>query len=311
MQARQRIILDCDPGHDDAIAMLLALASPELDVLGITTTYGNVGLERTTLNALKLRELAGASVPVFAGADRPLVRDRISAENVHGSTGLNGPQLPDPVGNVENMHAVHFIIDAVMENPGEVTLVPVGPLTNLALALRLEPRLAGAMKQVVLMGGSVDVGNTTPAAEFNILCDPHAARVVFECGAPIVMFGLNLTHQARATPERVQPFRTLGTRVGEVTADLLEFFKEHHLERYGWVGAPLHDPCTVAYLIQPELFETRSMNVTVDTTEGPGFGRTICDLYRVTRGSLNAEVALQVDADGFFNLVTERIAAYP
>jgi purine nucleosidase len=160
------------------------------------------------------------------------------------------------------------------------------------------------------MGGSTDVGNTTPSAEFNILCDPHAARIVFECGAPIVMFGLNLTHQALSTPDRVARFRNLGSRVGTVTADLLDFFQEHHLRRYGWVGAPLHDPCTIAYLLRPELFKTRAMNVEIDATDGPSFGRTVCDLWSVTGKAENALVALEVDADGFFDLLTERIGTY-
>jgi purine nucleosidase len=310
VQDRRRIILDCDPGHDDAVAMLLALASPELEVLGITTTYGNVALERTTDNALKIRDLAASQVPVYEGADRPLVRNRISAEYVHGNTGLNGPPLPAAKAGPAVGRAVDFIIDSVLTHPGEVTIVPVGPLTNLALALRLEPRIAPAIREIVIMGGSTDVGNTTPSAEFNILCDPHAARIVFECGAPIVMFGLNLTHQALSTPDRVARFRNLGSRVGTVTADLLDFFQEHHLRRYGWIGAPLHDPCTIAYLLRPELFKTRAMNVEIDATDGPSFGRTVCDLWSVTGKAENALVALEVDADGFFDLLTERIGTY-
>lgn len=306
----QPIILDCDPGHDDAVAMLLALASPELEVLGVTVTHGNVGLSRTLRNALVVRELAGSRVPVFAGADRPLLRDRISAEDVHGDSGLAGPDLPEPSGAPEPTRAADFIVDAALARPGELSVVAVGPLTNLALALRLEPRLAGALREVVVMGGSVDTGNTTPGAEFNILADPHAAAIVFSCGAPLTMFGLNLTHQARATPERVRRFRALGTRVGLVTAELLEFFREHHRRRYGWDGAPLHDPCAVAHLLRPQLFRAREMHVEVDTTTGPSLGRTVCDVWSVTGREPNARVALEVDADGFFDLLVERLAAY-
>jgi len=332
----RKIILDCDPGHDDAIAMMLALASPELEVLGVTVVHGNVSLARTVRNALVVRELLGAEVPIYAGADRPLVRERISAEAVHGVSGLDGPQLSEPQGKPEQQHAVSFIIETVLAHPGEVTLVPTGPLTNLALALRLEPKIAGLIPQIVLMGGSLDTGNWTPAAEFNILCDPHAARIVFESGIPIVMMGLNLTHQVIATPRRVERFRALGSRVGEVTAQLLEFFREHHVTRYGWEGAALHDPCTVAYLIRPELFKTQAMYVAIETNEGLNFGRTVCDRWGVTQGvaaghtgshgqspalaglvlagnlgqPANAQVGLAVDAEGLFDLLVERISKY-
>lgn len=306
----RKIILDCDPGHDDALALMLALASPELDVRGVTTVFGNVDLEQTTRNALVVREVLGATVPVFPGADRPLVRGRISAEAVHGLSGLDGPELPTPSRAAEDRHAVQFIIETVLGAPGEVTLVPTGALTNVALALRLEPRLAPALKQIVLMGGSLDTGNWTPSAEFNILCDPHAARIVFESGVPLVMFGLNATHQTPATPERVARFRALGTRVGSFAAELLDFFRAHHQERYGWNGAPIHDACAVAYLLRPDLFGTKAMRVDVEANEGLAFGRTVCDLWGVTGRAPNAEVALAVDADGFYDLLVERVGRY-
>ena len=305
-----KIILDCDPGHDDAIAMMLALASPELEVLGVTVTYGNVGLERTQQNARVVRELVGSSVPIYAGADRPLVRERIHAANVHGVSGLEGPHLPTPQKGLESQHAVQFIIEQVLANPGEVTLVPVGPLTNIALALRMEPKIAPAIRQIVLMGGSVDTGNTTPSAEFNIFCDPHAAKMVFNAGVPLTMFGLNLTHQALALPERVARFRNLGTKVGEFTAQLLEFFRHHHKQRYNWEGAPIHDACAVAFLIRPDLFKTGMYAVDVEANDGLAFGRTICDYWAVTDKPLNCEVALEVDAEGFYDLLVERIGKY-
>lgn len=312
----QRVILDLDPGHDDAVNILLALASPELVVLGLTTVFGNVGLERTTQNALIVRELAesggrGADVPLYAGADRPLVVPRISAEVVHGASGMDGPHLPRPTRGAENGHAAQFIIQQVRKYPGEVMLVPTGPLTNIALAFRLAPDIVPLVKRVVWMGGSTDTGNWTPAAEFNALADPHAAKVVFESGAPITMFGLNASHQCIAHPARVQAFRALGTRVGEFVAVLLEFFAEHHLERYGWDGGALHDPLTVAWLLKPELFQTQALHVEIDTTEGPSAGRTVADVWRVTGKAPNADVAIKVDADGFFDLLVERMRIYP
>jgi purine nucleosidase len=307
----QKIILDCDPGHDDAIALMLALASPELEVLGITTVYGNVALERTTHNALVVLEVLGRRVPVHPGADRPLVRERISAEAVHGTSGLAGPPLPTPSQQPQDLHAALFIIEQVERHPGEVALVPVGPLTNLALALRLRPQIAPKIRQIVLMGGSVDLGNWTPSAEFNILADPHAARIVFESGVPLAMMGLNLTHQAIAHPHWVARFRGLGNRAGTFAAELLEFFREHHQKRYGWDGAPIHDACAVAYLVRPELFQTKPLHVAVETNEGLCFGRTVCDYWGVTGKPPNCRVGLRVDPEGFFELLLERIGNHP
>ena len=301
------VILDGDPGHDDAVNILLAHASPELEVLGVTTTFGNVGLDRTIRNALVTLKLIGRQTPVYAGADRPLLVPRLSAESVHGQTGLDGPLLPTPDREAEALHAALFIIAAVRARPGEVTLLPTGPLTNLALALRLAPDIAPHIRQIVWMGGSLDVGNWTPAAEFNALCDPHAAQIVFSSGVPLVMFGLNATHQAIATPERIAAVRALNTTVGEVVAQLLEFFAAHHRERYGWNGGPLHDPLTCAYLLAPELFGTQPMYVEVDTGGGPSSGRTNCDLWNLTGNAPNAEVVMNVDADGFYSLLTERL----
>ncbi|WP_245896012.1 nucleoside hydrolase [Deinococcus irradiatisoli] len=308
------VILDGDPGHDDAVNILLACSSPELDVLGVTTTYGNVGLERTTHNALVVRELIGGDFPVYPGADRPLVVPRLSAEAVHGESGLDGPHLPTPTRGAEALHAAQFIIDTVRARPGEVTLLPTGPLTNLALALRLAPDIATLIREVVWMGGSLEAGNWSPSAEFNALCDPHAAQIVFETaaetGLKLTMFGLNVTHQAIADSRRVAAFRALGTPVGEFTAVLLEFFAEHHRERYGWDGGALHDPMTAAYLLAPELFEVRPLLVDIDISAGPSAGRTIGDVWRVTGRPPNVDAALKVDADGFFALLTERIGRY-
>ncbi|MBF6594700.1 MAG: nucleoside hydrolase [Thermaceae bacterium] len=306
----RKIIHDCDPGHDDAIAMMLALASPELEVLGITTVYGNVGLEHTAHNALVVLEILGCKVPVYAGADRPLVRERISAELVHGNSGLEGPDLPTPTAKLQKQHAVHFIIEQVLSHPGQVTLVPTGTLTNIALAMRLEPKIIPAIQQIVLMGGSIDIGNWSPSAEFNILCDPHAAKIVFDSGVPLMMCGLNLTHQTLALPERVARFRGLGTPVGEFTAQLLEFFRQHHKQRFGWEGPPIHDACAIAFLVRPELFKTRLYNVEIEANEGLAYGRTVCDYWRVTGKAPNTEVGLEVDLEGFYDLLVERIGQY-
>ncbi len=311
MTNKTKIILDCDPGHDDALAIMLALASPELEVLGITVTYGNVGLENTTRNALKIRELCGSNVPVFAGVPLPLVRSKISAEFVHGRSGLDGPELPEATRPLEATRGVNFIIDTVLANPGQVTLCPIGPMTNIALAMRLEPKIIPAIKQVVLMGGSTTMGNWSPAAEFNILCDPHAARVLFESGCEITMFGLNVTHQALALPRHIAAIRANGNRTSLVAAQLLEFFKLAYQKRYGYDGPALHDPCVIAYLIKPELFALQPMHVSIDTNEGPSFGRTVCDLYNVLGLKANANVALEVNADAYFDLIAERLATLP
>jgi purine nucleosidase len=304
---KRKIILDCDPGHDDAIAILLALSSTELDVLGITTVYGNVGLAFTSRNARIMVELAGKTTKVFAGASRPLLRDRISAEDVHGKSGLEGPTFEEPKLVLEQQHAVQFIIDSILEHPNQVTLVPVGAFTNIALAMRLAPEIIPLIQEITLMGGSTTLGNTSPAAEFNIFCDPHAASIVFSSGVKLTMFGLNLTHQCLATPERVAKFKNLGTRVGNVTAELLEFFKLAYNKRYGFAGPALHDPCTIAYLIKPELFTVQAMHVEVDVLPGASFGRTVCDVWDVTGKPANCDVAMTANADGFFELLVERL----
>ncbi len=306
-----KIILDCDPGHDDALAIMLALASPELEVLGITVSYGNVGLENTLNNALKIRQLCGSSVPIFAGVPLPLVSSRISAEFVHGRSGLDGPVLPEPTRGAESRRAVDFIIDSVLENPHQVTLCPVGPMTNVAMAMRLEPKIVPLIEKIVLMGGSTGLGNWSPAAEFNILCDPHAAKIVFESGCDITMFGLNVTHQALALPEHIQAIRDNGNQTSLVAAELLEFFKVAYQTRYGYAGPALHDPCVIAYLIRPELFRLEDLHVVIDDSSGASFGRTVVDVYRVTQNLANTHVALEIDANGYFALLSERLAKLP
>lgn len=311
MPTNRKIIIDTDPGQDDAIAILLALASPELEVVGITAVAGNVPLRLTEKNARKICELAGRpDVRVFAGAERPLLRRSVTAEHVHGKTGLDGPILPEPTMPLQEQHAVDFIIETLMkEESGTITLCPLGPLTNIALALIQEPRIAPRIKEIVLMGGGFfEGGNMTPAAEFNIYVDPHAADVVFRSGAPIVVMPLDVTHKALTTAARIEAFRSLGTRVGDAAAALLEFFERFDEEKYGTDGGPLHDPCVIAYLLRPELFTGRHCNVEVEISSELTMGMTVVDWWGVTDRPKNAMVMRDIDADGFFTLLTDRLA---
>jgi len=311
MAATEKIIIDTDPGQDDAVAILLALASPELEILGITAVAGNVPLHLTEKNALKICELAGRrEMKVYAGAIRPLVRKLVTAEHVHGKTGLDGPDLPEPAMKLQDKYAIDFIVETLMkEEPGTVTLCPLGPLTNIALALVREPRIASRIKRIVLMGGGFfEGGNVTPTAEFNIYVDPHAADVVFRSGVPIVMMPLDVTHKALTTAKRVEAFRRMGTKVGDATAELLDFFERFDEEKYGTDGGPLHDPCVIAYLLKPELFKGRECNVEVETGSELTMGMTVIDWWGVTSRKKNAMVMRDIDHEGFFGLLTERLA---
>ena len=311
MAEARKIIIDTDPGQDDAVAILLALASPELDVLGLTAVAGNVPLTLTEKNARKICELAGRSeTRVFAGAVRPLTRPLVTAEHVHGRTGLDGPELPEPTMNLETQHAVDFIVETLMTEPeGTVTLCPLGPLTNIALAMIREPAIVPRIKEIVLMGGGYfEQGNVTPSAEFNIYVDPQAADVVYRSGAPIVMMPLDVTHKALTTKARIERFRTMGTRVGTATAQLLDFFERFDEEKYGTDGGPLHDPCVIAYLLKPELFSGRQCNVQIETVSELTMGATVVDWWNITDGPRNALVMRDIDSDGFFALLTERLA---
>lgn len=302
------IIIDTDPGQDDAVAILLALASPELDVLGITAVAGNVPLDLTEKNARKICELAGRpDAKVFAGAVRPMVHDLVTAEHVHGKTGLDGPELPEPSMSLQKQHAVDFIIEACQA--GEVTICALGPLTNIALALNRAPEITKNIKEIVLMGGGLfEGGNITPAAEFNIYVDPHAADVVFRSNVPIVVFPLDLTHSALTTRKRVDAFRAIGTKPAIATAELLDFFERFDEEKYGTDGGPLHDPNVIAYLLRPELYRGRHINVTVEINSELTRGMTVADWWRVTDRPPNCTYMRFVDDDGFFDLLLERIA---
>lgn len=307
----RKIIIDTDPGQDDAVAILLALASPELEVVGITAVAGNVPLHLTEKNARKVCELAGKpDTKVYAGAVRPLVRPLVTAEYVHGKTGLDGPDLPEPTMPLQAQHGVDFIIETILSNPdGTITLCPLGPLTNIALALIRAPEIAPKICEIVLMGGGFfEGGNVTPAAEFNIYVDPHATEVVLKSGIPIVMMPLDVTHKALTSRVRVERFRAMKTPVGDAIAALLDFFERFDEQKYGTDGGPLHDPCVIAYLLKPELFKGRTCNVSVETNSELTMGMTVIDWWHVTGREPNATVMRDIDAEGFFQLLTERIS---
>jgi len=310
--AARKIIIDTDPGQDDAIAILLALASPaEIDLLGITAVAGNVPLPLTESNARRVCELAGRpDMAVYAGCDAPLSRPLITAEHVHGAGGLDGPDLPDPTMPLQDRHAVDFLIDTLRSEPaGSVTLCPLGPLTNIATALQQAPDIAERIAEIVLMGGAYfEVGNITPTAEFNIYVDPEAADIVFRSGVPLTVLPLDVTHKALVTTPRNDAFRALGTPVGLAVAEMTDFFERFDKEKYGSDGAPLHDPCVIAYLLRPDLFSGRHINVEIETRSELTLGMTVADWWGVTDRAPNAMFIGDLDAQGFFDLLTERLA---
>ena len=306
----RKIIIDTDPGQDDAVAILLALASPEIEVLGITCVAGNVPLAMTQRNARMICELAKRpDIKVFAGCDRPMRRKLVTAEHVHGKTGLDGAELPEPVMPLQGRHAVDFLIETLRaETPGSVTLVPIGPLTNIATAMQRAPDIVPRIGQIVLMGGAYfEVGNITPAAEFNIYVDPEAAAIVFGSGVPLTVMPLDVTHKALTTRPRIEAFRALGP-VGEVVSGWTDFFERFDMEKYGSEGAPLHDPCTVAWILRPDLFTGRQINVEIETHSELTLGMTVADWWGITTRPKNAFFVGGVDADGFYALLTERLA---
>jgi inosine-uridine nucleoside N-ribohydrolase len=302
-------ILDCDPGHDDAIAILLAVASPELELVGVTTVSGNQTLDKTTANALKVLELAGRSdIPVYAGADRPSVRERDVAAHVHGESGLDGPDLPEPSQSARPQHAVEYLAEEIRRRDGRVTLVATGPLTNVGLLFALHPDVRP--ERIVLMGGAIGEGNRTPAAEFNIWADPEAAQRVFVEGLDTTMVGLDVTHRALITDAHTERMRGAG-RVGVVVAELMDFYARFHRSRYPELdGSPMHDPVCVAHLIDPTLMTVHEAAIEVDCSAGPSWGRTNVDWRgREHFGAPNAKVGLEIDGERFAELVVERIAS--
>ncbi|MFZ1728172.1 MAG: nucleoside hydrolase [Albidovulum sp.] len=310
MHQARKIIIDTDPGQDDAVAILLALASPELDVLGITAVAGNVPLDLTARNARIICELAEChDMPVHAGCDRPMSRKLVTAEHVHGKTGLDGISLPDPKMPLAEGHAVDFLIDTLRKQAaGSVTLCPLGPLTNIATAFLRAPDIVSRVAEIVLMGGAYfEVGNITPAAEFNIYVDPEAAEIVLKSGVPLVVMPLDVTHKVLTTRSRIESFRTLGNNAGHAVASWTDFFERYDMAKYGSQGAPLHDPCVIAYLLKPDLFSGRHVNVEIETKGDFTQGMTVADWWGVTGRTANAMFMGGVDADGFYRLLTERI----
>jgi len=308
--APRKIIIDTDPGQDDAAALMLALASPELEVLGVTAVAGNVPLSLTARNARMVTEICGrGDIPVFAGADRPLARKLVTAEHVHGKTGLDGVELFEPARPLEPVHAVDFIIETLRNEPaGSVTLCPLGPLTNIAMVFERAPDVVTRIKEVVLMGGGYfEGGNITPSAEFNIYVDPEAASIVFKAGVPITMMPLDVTHKVLTTRARVERLRANANRPSVVMADMLEFYERFDEEKYGTDGGPLHDPTVIAWLIDPEMFTGRTCNVEIETGSELTLGATVVDWWKVTGRAENAFVVGGVDADRFFDLFIERV----
>jgi inosine-uridine nucleoside N-ribohydrolase len=302
------VLIDCDPGHDDAIAILLALASPELDVLGITTVSGNQTLEKTTANAIRVLDLIGRDdVEVAAGAERPLVRERWVAAHVHGESGLDGPSLPAPSRPTHRLHAVDFIAEKLMAAPGPVTLVPVGPLTNVGLFLARYPDEARRIERIVLMGGAIAEGNVTPAAEFNVWADPEAAQRVFASGIDVTMIGLDVTHKALMTRAMADRLREEGGKVGRFVAELYDFFSIYHRTTYGSEDSPIHDAVAVAHVIRGDIVETAHRHVVVDCQSELCRGRTVVDLWKRTGNEPNCHVGVGIDRDAFFALLLERL----
>jgi len=307
----RKIIIDTDPGQDDAFAILFALGSPaELEVVGITTVGGNVPLALTSRNALKVLELAGrADLPVYAGCPGPIVRKLLTAEKVHGPSGLDGADLPDPTTALQDEHAVNYLVRTILAAPeGELTVCTLGPMTNLAMAMVLEPKIVPRLREVVLMGGGFfQGGNATPAAEFNIFVDPHAAHVVFDSGAPITMCPIDCTYTAEMTVEWLASLRATGKRAAIEAANMADFYRQYGSHKFPTTARPIHDACVTGYLLAPELYEQRQCNVTIDIVSPETIGMTIVDWWHVTGKRKNCKVLRRMDSEPFFALMLERI----
>jgi inosine-uridine nucleoside N-ribohydrolase len=308
---KHKIILDCDPGHDDAIAILLAAHHPEIELLAITTVAGNQSLEKTTRNALKVCSLANIrEVPIAMGMDRPLVRPAKHAPDIHGESGLDGPHIPEPTLELARQHAVDLIIDLLIDSEGDIALVPVGPLTNIATAMRQRPSIVPKIKAISLMGGAIGLGNVTPAAEFNIQTDPEAAAIVFGCGRPITMVPLEVTHQALASEDVITRLRSAQRPVATFAADLLDFFAGTYHNVFGFPAAPVHDPCAVAAVVDPDIIHAHTMHVVIETNGEWTSGRTVCDVYGKLGKEPNARVGYALEVERFWDMVISTIFSY-
>jgi len=308
--ARQKIILDCDPGHDDAVAILLAGKSPAIEVLGITVAAGNQTLAKTVVNAQHVNEHLGLNLPVYAGCDRPMVREKMIAADIHGETGLDGPVFAPLQSKAQDKHAVLYMIDTLMASDGDIIVVTCGPMTNLGMALRLEPKIAGKIKRIVLMGGSYQLGNVTPAAEFNIIADADAAHVCFSSGVPVTMVGLDVTRKVLCYPAIVERMRKVGNVASELFCDLMAHFNKAQKEVFGWEGGPLHDPLTVASIINPEVLTTKFVHAEVDIRGTQSYGRTNCDYFNYLKLEPNIDLGVDVNVELFWDIIEEGIKNY-
>jgi purine nucleosidase len=308
------IIIDCDPGQDDAVNLFFAMSSPdELDILGITTVAGNVPLALTEINARLMCDIAGRSdIPVYAGCEKPMVRDLVTAEHVHGVTGINGIEVTKPKHPLQEQHAVDYIVDTLKDAADDsITLVPTGPLTNIGTAFMKAPEVLRKVKEIVLMGGAMrESGNISPSAEFNILVDPQAAEIVFNCGRPITQLGLDASHQVLTTRERIAQLKEIDNEPARATVGMLDFFNRHDMAKYNYLGAPLHDPCTVAYLLKPDIFQGKHCNVSIETESELTMGHTSVDFWHVTDRPKNTNWIHAVDSDAFYDLLVERLARF-
>ncbi|GHO86180.1 nucleoside hydrolase [Dictyobacter formicarum] len=308
---RQKIILDCDPGHDDAIALLLAARHPALELLAVTTVAGNQSVEKTSTNALKVCSLARVlDVPVARGMQRPLLRPARFASDIHGESGLDGPEMPVPAFPLAAQHAVDLLIELLLQSNGDIVLIPTGPLTNIAAAIRREPAIVPKIQAISLMGGAISVGNVTASAEFNIWADPEAAAIVFACGRPITMVPLEVTHQALATEDIMQRLRAMQRPVPTFVADLLHYFADSYRQVFGFSAPPLHDPCAVAAVIEPGIILTREMHVAIETQGEWTVGRTVCDIYGKTGLPANACVGYALQVERFWDLLLDTLQCY-
>lgn len=311
MSQPHRIILDCDPGHDDATAILMAAKHPAIDLLGITTVHGNQTLAKTTRNALNVVQYLGLDVKVYRGLEHPMViPNRPVEERVHGDSGLDGPVFAELTREIEDKHAVQYIIETLLASDGDITLVPTGPLTNIAMAMRLEPKIIGKIKGVVLMGGSYQLGNVTPAAEFNIWADGEAAHVVFNSGVKVAMMGLDITRKVLVLPHVLERMAKHDNPAGKLFTDMMGFFNLSQKRTFGWEGAPLHDPTTIAYLIDPSVITVKHMRTDIDLGSEASYGRTNCDIFGMSEKEKNSDVAVDVDVEKFWDIVEECIKLY-
>lgn len=307
---KKKIILDCDPGHDDAVAIILAAKSEKIDLLGITVVAGNQTLEKTQVNARNVCQSLGIDVPVYAGCGRPMIREKMVAADIHGETGLDGPVFEPLTKPLEEKHAVNFIIDTLMASDGDITMVTTGPMTNLAMAMRMEPQIIPKIQQIVLMGGAYTNGNVTPAAEFNIIADADAAYVCFTSGRPITMVGLDVTRKALCYPAIVERMGMVGNKASKLFVDLMGHFCKSQKEVFGWEGGPLHDPITIAYLIDPTVLTVKPMHAEIDIRSVQSYGRTNCDFFGYQKLEPTADVAIDIDVEKFWNMIEDGLRKY-